>query len=177
MMRTMILLGVLLAPLVAAAQVRLPRGQEKVNRASSMIVRGDYRGAEPLLRQAVAEAPNDPYAHFNLASVLRATGRYDEAIASYQKAQALFAPVGAGANGPSDVANCLYGIALARDQAGEPMAAAQAWNDYIQFAQRFANEQPAVAIARVHVDMDRQLAQTSTPVRGTREATRPHTIR
>jgi tetratricopeptide (TPR) repeat protein len=175
-MRTTILLGVLLTPVLAAAQVRLPRGEEKVNRASALIVRGDYKGAEPLLRQAVVDAPNDPYAYFNLASVERAGGRYEEAAASYQKAQALFETKG-GANGSGDVAGCLYGIALAREGAGDPTAAAQAWNDYIRYAQRFANEQPAVAIARVHVDMDRQLAQTTEPIGGTQEATRPHTTR
>jgi tetratricopeptide (TPR) repeat protein len=175
-MRVTILVGLVLTPLVAAAQVRLPKGEEEVNRASEMIVRGDYAAAEPLLRRAVTDAPSDPYAYFNLASVLRATGRDAEAIENYRRAQTIFETKGPRANGPGDIANCLYGIALAREATGDPQAAANAWNDYIRFAQRFTSEQPAVAIAREHVDTELRLARTNGPFRA-QEATRPHTTR
>jgi tetratricopeptide (TPR) repeat protein len=176
-MRVTILVGLLLTPVVASAQFRLPKGEEEVNRASAMIVRGDYAAAEPLLRRAVADAPNDPYAYFNLASVLRATGRDDEAIENYRRAQKLFETKGPRANGPSDISNCLYGIALALEGTGDPQAAADAWNDYIRFAQRFASDQPAVAIARERVETDLRLARTNGPFRASQQATRPHTTR
>jgi tetratricopeptide (TPR) repeat protein len=178
-MRVMLGIGLWLLsiPTIAAAQIQLPRGQEEVNHASTLIVRGRYAEAEPLLRQAIANAPGDPYAYFNLASVLRATGRNQEAIANYRSAQSLFSSSGRSANGPSDIANCLYGIALAREAGSDPRAAAQAWNEYIRFAQRFANEQPAVAIAREHVDTNQRLARARGPALGPQQATRPRTIR
>jgi tetratricopeptide (TPR) repeat protein len=163
-------------PTLASAQVQLPKGEEEVNRASALIVSGRYGEAEPLLRQAVVNVPGDPYAYFNLASVLRATGRNEEAIANYQRAQSLFAASGKSANGPGDIANCLYGVALAREAGNDPRAAAQAWNDYIGYAQRFAREQPAVAIAREHVDEDQRLARARGPALGPQQATRPRTI-
>jgi hypothetical protein len=88
----------------------------------------------------------------------------------------LFEKKGPRANGPGDIANCLYGIALARQATGDPQAAAGAWNDYIRFAQRFTNEQPVVAIAREHVDTDLRLARTNGPFPA-QQATRPHTTR
>lgn len=174
-MRVTLLVGLLLVPVVAAAQ--LPKGEEEVNRASEMMVRGDYAGAEPLLRQAISDAPGDPYAYFDLASVLRATGRNDEAIGEYRTAQRLFETKGPRANGQGDISNCLYGIALAREGMDNPQAAADSWNEYIRFAQRFGNEQPAVAIARERVETNTRLARAKGPYRGTEEATRPHTTR
>jgi tetratricopeptide (TPR) repeat protein len=178
-MRITLGIGLLLLsiPTVAAAQIQLPKGEEEVNRASTLIVRGRYAEAEPLLRQAVANAPGDPYAYFNLASVLRATGRNQEAIANYQSAQSLFASTGKSANGPSDIANCLYGIALAREASDDPHAAVQAWNDYIRYAQRYASEQPAVALAHEHVFTEQRLARARGPALGPQQATRPRTIR
>jgi tetratricopeptide (TPR) repeat protein len=137
-MRLAVIVGLLALPTVTWAQYRLPKGEEEVNRASEMMVRFDYAGAEPLLRRAIADTPRDPYAHYNLAALLRATGRYDEAIAEYDRAKELFETTDRHANGRGDVGNCLYGIALATEAKDDPQAAARAWNDYIRFAQRFA---------------------------------------
>jgi Tfp pilus assembly protein PilF len=141
------------------------------------MVRGDYGGAERSLRRAVVDAPAEPYAHFNLASVLRETGRNDEAVAEYRRAKELFQRVGGAANGEADVGNCLYGIALAEEAKGDPQAAANAWSDYIHFAQRFAGEQPAVAIARDRARTDQQLAHLRGPNIGPQNATRSSTTR
>jgi len=176
-MRAALLVGLLCMPGIASAQARLPKGQAEVNRASALMVRGQYAQAEPLLRQAVVDAPNDPYAHFNLASLLRATGRSDQSIASYERARDLFETQGPRANGAGDISNCLYGIALALEASGDPRAAAQAWNDYIRFAQRYESGHPAIAIAREHVDTNLRVARASGPFRGAQEATRPHTTR
>lgn len=175
-MRVFVLAALVFLPAAASAQFRLPKGQEDVNQASARIVRGDYAGAEPLLRRALAESPNDPYAHFNMATVLRATGRNVDAIAEYRQAQRLFQTIG-GANGEGDVGNCLYGIALAQEANGNPEAAARAWQSYMSFAHGRAHEQAAVAIARDRLLTNQQLAQTRARPPGTREAKRPGTIR
>jgi tetratricopeptide (TPR) repeat protein len=174
-MRMALLAAILLAPMVASAQFVLPTGEAEVNRAASLMVRGDYAAAEPLLRQAVADEPSYPYAHFTLASLLRDTGRNDEAIAEYRTARSLFEAVGPRANGEGDIANCLYGIALAEEARNDPNAAARAWHDYIRFARRFEAEQPAVAIARAHVRTNQQLARL--PYYGPQTATRATTTR
>lgn len=176
-MRLAVFVAVLVAPVASWAQARLPPGEEDVNRASEKIVRSDYAGAEPLLRRAVVEAPNDPYAHYNLAAVLRATGRGEAAIPEYRRAKELFETVGPRANGQGDIANCLYGIGLAEEARGDAQAAARAWGDYIRFAQRYSGEQPAVAIARQHAQADERLARTRGPFLGPKEATRPSTTR
>jgi tetratricopeptide (TPR) repeat protein len=176
-MRITLIIVLSMFPLVASAQEALPKGEEEVNRASAFLVHGDYVGAEPLLRRAVVDAPDDPYAHFALASVLRATGRYDDAIAGYERARRLFETTAVGANGSADIADCLYGIALARESLGDPRRAAQAWNDFIRFAQPFADEEPAVAIARTRAEAELRLARASGRLPGTQEASRPHTTR
>jgi tetratricopeptide (TPR) repeat protein len=176
-MRVFVLAILLSLPAAASAQVRLPKGQEEINQASAMIVRGDYAGAEPLLRRALAVAPNEPYAHFNMATVLRATGRNADAIAEYQQARRLFETVRPGANGAGDIGNCLYGIALAHEADGDAAAAARAWQSYVSFARGVDSEQAAVAIAQDRLRTDRQLAQSRARPPGTQEAKRPGTIR
>lgn len=176
-MRFVVLVAILVTPALSWAQFQLPRGKEEVNRASEMIVRGDYASAEPLLRRAVIDAQNDPYAHYNLAAVLRDTGRNEEAIVEYRRAQQLFETVGPRANGEADIANCLYGIALAKEALGDVQATARAWDDYIRFAQPFSEEQSAVAIAREHEQTNERLARTRGPFLGPQEASRPSTTR
>ena len=175
-MRAAVLVGVLLMPAAALAQVHLPKGDAEVNRASEMIVRGDYAAAEPLLRRAVVDSPNDPYAHANLAAVLRDEGDNDAAIVEYRQAKTLF-ETAPGANGEGDVANCLFGIALAVEARGDAEASANAWHDYIRFAQRFAREQPAVELAREHVQTDERMAHLRQPSLGPRKAARPSITR
>jgi Flp pilus assembly protein TadD len=175
-MRIAVLVGVILVSPVALAQFQLPKGEQEVNDASEMIVRGDYAAAEPLLRRAVVDAASDPYAHANLAAVLRNTDRYDEAIVEYHKAKTLFER-GPSANGEADVSSCLFGIALTEESRGEPQAAARAWADYVRFAQRFEREQPAVAIARSHAQTDEREAHLRQPALGPQKASRPSTTR
>ena len=175
-MRVAVFWGMLLVPAVAAA-LGLSKGEEEVNRASERIVRGDYAAAEPLLRRAIVDVPKNPYAHYNLGAVLRNQGRTDEAIVEYRQAKELFETVGPRANGAGDIANCLYGIALTEESHGDPQAAAGAWSNYIRFAQRFESEQPAVAIARGHVESNQRLARARGPFLGPQEATRPSTKR
>jgi len=176
-MRLSAFVCVLAVPAVAFA-FGISKGLKDVDRAAEMMVRGDYVHAEPLLRLAVTEVPNDPYAHFDLASTLRALGKNDEAITEYGIAKRLYETVGPRANGPGDIGNCLYGIALAREAMDDPMAAARAWNDYIAYARNQPGEPRAtVEIAHNHVDMNIRIAQARGPIPGVKKATRPSTVR
>jgi tetratricopeptide (TPR) repeat protein len=168
----------LVVPAVASANAKLPKGQEEVNRASEMIVRGDYAGAEPILRKAVFDVPDDPYAHFNLGTVLRATGRYDEAVAEFHTALDIFESKGPRANGEGDIASSLYNIALAQEAKGDPRVAVGAWDNYIRFAKKYKAESPAIEIARNRIDGQMRLAQMKGPFPfGPQKATRPSTTR
>ncbi len=138
-----------------------------VDQATSRIVRSDYRGAEPLLRKAIQIDDSEPFAHYNLGVVLRETNRFDEAMNEFRRADELFAP-----NDQPNRAAALYGLALAAESSGDPAAAAQAWNDYIRFDQRFAGSQPAIAIARDHLRYERDLAQARPTIPGTQKAGR-----
>jgi tetratricopeptide (TPR) repeat protein len=170
--------GVLAVPAVASAQARLPKGQAEVNRATEMIVRGDFAGAEPLLRRAVIDAPNDPESHYNLAVVLRNTGHPQEAVPEYHRALDIFEAKGPRPNGEADLGRCLYGIALAQEQAGDPRVAAAAWDNYIRFAKKYQAEQPAVQIAKMRMDGEMRAANMRGPYPfGPPTATRPNDIR
>src|SRR5262249_55410596 len=137
------LASALLVPLVAHAGYKLPKDVREVDRAAAFIVRGEFTQAEPLLLKAIERSPNDPWAHYNLAVVYRNTGRYDEAVRRYTEALQLFKTVGPRPNGPGDIANSLYGIALAEEAKGDPRAAVKAWNNYLAFAQMYKAEHPA----------------------------------
>ncbi|MDB4968794.1 MAG: hypothetical protein JWN44_4483 [Myxococcales bacterium] len=176
-MRMGIVIIALALPAGASAQARLPKGQEEINRAAEKIVRGEYPAAEPLLRQALVDAPSDPWGHFNLASVLRDTGRSGEAVSEYAEAKRLFETAGSGRGNEHNVANCLYGRALAQEAIGDAQASIAAWNDYIGFAVRFGTEQPAVAIAREHIHTDQYLAGLREPSGAAHTATRPSVVR
>src|SRR5438270_5649663 len=65
-------IGLLCVPAVASA----------AKDAGELIVAGDYAAAEPLLRHQLATNHRDANAHYNLAVVLKHTGRLDDAAAS-----------------------------------------------------------------------------------------------
>jgi tetratricopeptide (TPR) repeat protein len=162
------MLGVLLLA-GGLARADLSAAEKKVNQATRLIVDGRYAAAEPFVRQAIALDPNNAWAHYNLGVVLRGTGRFEAAVAEYRRAMELFPP----GDVPQQTQS-LYGIALAQEAIGDPRAAAAAWNDYIQYAQRFAAEQPAVEIARHHLDTNLRLAGLHSPSQlGPSTATRP----
>ncbi len=102
---------------------------------------GDYNRAAQELAVAVSERPHDPIAHFNFASALRELGQSEDAIGEYQAALR-------EARDPKLRADTLYGIALTRNQEGDPARAAQAWRDYLSFAQARPGEGAAAEIAR-----------------------------
>jgi tetratricopeptide (TPR) repeat protein len=104
------------------------------------MIAGNYPRAAQELAVAVAERPHDPIAHFNYASTLRALGRNDEALVEYQAALR-------EARDPKLHSDVLYGIALTRNQQGDPALAAAAWRSYLAFASG-RGETGATQIAR-----------------------------
>jgi len=156
----------LAAPAARANSILSPADQ-RVNRATPMIVSGRMAEAEPLLREAIAIDANDAEAHYNLAVVLRATNRFPEAIGEYRAAEQIYAP-----DDEPNRAKCLYGIALATESLGDPGRAMTAWDEYVRFDSRFAHAQPAVAIAREHLVLQQNLAAAPTVPPGTQKAGR-----
>lgn len=151
----------------ARADFVLPPPAHKLNQATSLIVIGRFHEAEPLLRESLTLDQSQPEAHYNLGVVLRETNRFDQAIAEFKTADQLFAP-----NDQPNRAKCLYGIALAAESQGDADRAMAAWQDYIRFDSRFAGSQPAVAIARQHLEMQQNIAQTQPRPPGTQKAGR-----
>jgi tetratricopeptide (TPR) repeat protein len=125
---------------VAHADVLLDRAHQRLDDGAHLVVQGRYAEAEKPLRQALRDQPNLREAHYNLGAVLRAEGRYDEAIAEYNRALALTSK---DKDDESVRARCLYGAALAKDARGDK----NAWDEYLAFARPWQVEQPAVQIA------------------------------
>ena len=94
---TLALLGCLLAgaPLAAPKSpqgtVRHHRVEEqdpiaaKLNRAEEAIGKQDYASAEPILKEVVAERPDDYAAWYDLGFLYHAQGRADDSIEAYKK--------------------------------------------------------------------------------------------
>ncbi len=70
-----------------------------------------------LIRRAIAVKPDYVHAHYNLAELLRKTGRSDDAIASYRRAIAL----------KSDFAEAHHGLGQAFEVSGQPDRALESY--------------------------------------------------
>ena len=57
----------------------------KLNRAEDAISKQDYASAEPILKEVVAERPDDYAAWYDLGFLYHAEGRAEESIAAYKK--------------------------------------------------------------------------------------------
>ena len=84
----------------------------KINEAEQDISKQDYAAAEALLKQAVAEAPENYSAWYDLGFVYHATGRRDDSIAAYRKSIAA----------KPDVFESNLNLGLALADAGQPDA-------------------------------------------------------
>jgi tetratricopeptide (TPR) repeat protein len=170
----LLLTGLLALPGVASAG--MSRADTKVNQATTLIVQQRFMEAEPLLRKAIAIDPSNAAGQYNLGVVGGSTGRPDEAIAHNRAAYVLFGEQARPVDGEASLAQALYGIALAEEDRQDPRAAAAAWDEYIRFARGYEIEQPAVAIARNHLDGQMRAANMRPPYPfGPQTATRPHT--
>jgi tetratricopeptide (TPR) repeat protein len=137
------------------ARAQLDHPHRVLGRGVAAVVDGDFKKAEPLLRESLQLNPDMPEGHYNLAVVLRATGRYEEAVDQYRVAMDLFKKYGA-ADGENAVSRSLYGIALAEESRGDPQNASAAWSDYLRWAKRFKQEHPAEEIAQRHLLINRR---------------------
>jgi len=84
----------------------------KINEAEGDISKQDYAAAETLLKQAVAEAPENYSAWYDLGFVYHATNRSDDSIAAYRKSVAA----------KPDVFESNLNLGLALADAGQPDA-------------------------------------------------------
>jgi tetratricopeptide (TPR) repeat protein len=84
----------------------------KINEAEQDITKQDYAAAEALLKQAVAEAPENYSAWYDLGFVYHATERRDDSIAAYRKSIAV----------KPDVFESNLNLGLALADAGQPDA-------------------------------------------------------
>jgi tetratricopeptide (TPR) repeat protein len=155
-----------LMPCAAYANA-IPKANKLLAQAGELIVQGQYRKAEPLLRRAIEMDREQPHTHYDLGVVLRETNRFEEAIDEYRIAFHRFDDSDQAAR-----SQCLYGIALAEESLGRPQNSARAWGEYIRFARAFKREQPAVAIARSHLADAERLAGMREVPPGTRKASR-----
>jgi len=144
------------------ARAQLDEPHKMLGRGVGAVVDGDYKKAEPLLRDSLRMDPLMAEGHYNLAVVLRDTGRFDEAVNEYRTALGLFQQYGA-ADGENGVSRCLYGIALSEESGGNAAQAASAWNEYLKWAKRFSPEKPAAEIAQRHLIMERREIEARRP--------------
>lgn len=62
----------------------VPQASERVREGEALLAKGDVAGAKKLFEQAIAEAPDDPRAHFDLGIVLEMEDDLDGAERSYR---------------------------------------------------------------------------------------------
>ena len=84
----------------------------KINQAEDDIGKQDYAAAESLLKEAVAEMPENYSAWYDLGYVYHATGRRDDSIAAYRKSIA----------SKPDIFETNLNLGLALAEAGQPDA-------------------------------------------------------
>jgi len=84
----------------------------KINQAEDDIGKQDYAAAESLLKEAVAEMPENYSASYDLGYVYHATGRRDDSIAAYRKSIA----------SKPDIFETNLNLGLALAEAGRPDA-------------------------------------------------------
>jgi tetratricopeptide (TPR) repeat protein len=137
----------------------LALAKDRVEAARHEMIAGDYKDAEKQLKRSINDFYGDPWAHFELASTLRAQGRYVAALLEYGE-------VLQQTEDTKLTSDALYGIALTRDSMGEALPAAAAWNQYLRFAYRYDDE-AALRIARDHRDYAEYVAGVGRSV-GTR---------
>jgi tetratricopeptide (TPR) repeat protein len=152
---------------VASAEAILSPQHQKLGQGVKLVVDGKYAEAEPVLRCAIEMDPSMAEAHYNLAVVLRQTGRNEEAITEYRAAQKLFDP-----SSVPNQAKSLYGIALATDDLGDPARAARAWQEYIAFDRKYAGGSAALPIAQARLADAQRMAHIRVAPPGTQKAGR-----
>jgi tetratricopeptide (TPR) repeat protein len=136
------LVGVMAGPAAFGQLAPLHHGPaspaDRATTASAVaLIRGDYPQALAAADQAVQIAPNDPWAHYDRASALRAMQRTDEAVSEMRKAQLLF-----GDRDPWGRSLAMFGEANAFAVAGRCPEAQRAFTSYATYVQ---NVDPASA--------------------------------
>ncbi|MFB3917671.1 MAG: tetratricopeptide repeat protein [Terriglobales bacterium] len=106
------LVALCIAALAQTSRATKSEDPSAIIQAETAIDKEDYAAAEPLLRKALAQNPDDFRAWFDLGFVLNATGHKQEAIEAYRKSVA--------ANPTVFESNLNLGLVLA--QAGDPQA-------------------------------------------------------
>jgi tetratricopeptide (TPR) repeat protein len=137
----MLVAALLAASGLSRADVIPDRPHAILGQGVSDVVYGRYADAEKKLREALREDAKLREAHYNLAVVLRTQGHYDDAIAEYAAAEAMYAR-----KDEPNRAKCLYGMALAKEARGDR----DAWDQYLAFARPLRNEQRVIPIAEEH---------------------------
>ncbi len=82
-LRRVVVLPLVLLVAVSAFPANNKRVEEKLARADIQFRRGDFGGAEKLIRDAIKEDPNSIEAHHMLADLLSGTRRYSQAATEY----------------------------------------------------------------------------------------------
>jgi len=140
MTRTLTTACALLAGLLCAAGAASAKGTDAGDKPhappeAAIIAHGnevyllkDYEKALDLYREAAAQNPKKPQAHYFIGCAQRALKRYDEAVESFKTAY-LLSVDDEWAKGIAS-----YNIALTYEAAGRLDEAAGAWDDFIKFA-------------------------------------------
>ena len=127
---------------------------------------GDYALAEMELKLAVAERPADGLARFYHAAALRQEGLHEAALAEYRRALG-------ETRDPALRANSLYGIAITRNEMGNAEEAAQAWREYVTWAEDHHANQHALTVARENLAAAEKVAAATPRVVTSQELAPP----
>jgi tetratricopeptide (TPR) repeat protein len=143
--------------LVTGCAHRLSPAAALADEAAVKIAQGNLTDAEPELKRSIALDPNQPWPHYNLATVLQARRSFRDGLAEYRRALQLF---GADRFGKGI---CLYGIAGLLDDQNEWQPALAAYEEYLTFARNEPREMKGIAMAHARIAIIRDALQRGIP--------------
>lgn len=167
MIRYAFLLSFLLASSAAWAEDAVERPDEayieRIAEGHRLYANGAYQEALGAYRAALGETPNDPMATYLVGCAQRALGQLDEALATFRTTARI-----AGADEAAMHARALFNVALVLEQRRDFVAAGEAWQVYIAYAESHQNVPTYVANARQRLAALQRLEELDTayaPVR------------
>ncbi len=167
MIRFVIVLSCLLVSSLAWAEDAAERVDEeyieRIAEGHRLYSNGAHQEALRAYRAALEEIPNDPMATYLVGCAQRALGQLDEALATFRSVVRL-----AGADDAAMHARALFNVALVQEARRDLVAATEAWQVYIAYAESHQNVPTYVANARQRLEAIQRVQELDTayaPVR------------
>jgi tetratricopeptide (TPR) repeat protein len=160
--RLVIAVAVVLAGPVAWAEDAASRRADQaymshISEGHELFTNGSHDAALRAYREALTERRDDAAATYFIACAQRALGQNDEALASFRRAAQL-----AGSDDEALHARALMNVALVQELRRDLVAAAEAWQVYVAYAETHQRVPTYVANARQRLEAIQRVQELDT---------------